>query len=339
MTHPEDCGSASWRSSASKPRVAVIIVNFNGGPLLDECLEALRRQTFNAYRAIVVDNASSDGSADGIEQRHARVEVIRLQQNLGFAAGNNMGITAAKDCDWVVCLNPDAFPEPDWLDQFLKGASEHPEYHFFGCKLLQANAPQTLDGTGDIYHVSGLAWRRDHGKPETEGAGADGEIFAPCAAAALYRRNVLIEAGGFDESFFCYFEDVDLAFRLRLKGYRCWYVSNARVRHVGSAITGHRSDFSVYHGHRNLVWTYFKNMPAPLLWFYLPLHLALNVLSLLIFSLSGQASAIFRAKRDAVKGLRNVWAMRKTVQSCRRASVSDLNRVMAKGLGALFTRG
>jgi GT2 family glycosyltransferase len=299
----------------AKPSVAVIIVNHNSGALLGRCL-----------------------NADDIEQNHSGVQVIHCTENFGFAKGNNLGIAAIGECEWIACLNPDAFPEPDWLEQFLKGAKGHPECHFFGCKLLQADTPKTLDGTGDVYHVSGLAWRRDHGKPDTEGAGEDGEIFAPCAAAALYRRSVLIEAGGFDESFFCYFEDVDLAFRLRLKGYRCYYVSGARVRHVGSAITGRKSDFSVYHGHRNLVWTYFKNMPAPLLWVYLPLHLALNLSSLLVYSFAGRAGVIFRAKWDAVKGLHLAWVARKTIQSHRRASAADLNRAMAKGFGTLFKR-
>lgn len=321
-----------------RANVAVVIVNYNGGALLRQCLQALERQTLRPRQVIVVDNASSDGSVDGIGTEHPGVTVIRCPENFGFAKGNNLGIAATVECDWIACLNPDAFPEPEWLEQFLKGASGHPECHFFGCKLLQANTAGTLDGTGDVYHVSGLAWRRDHGKPEVDGASQDGEIFAPCAAAALYRRSVLIEAGGFDESFFCYFEDIDLAFRLRLKGYRCYYVSGARVQHVGSAITGRRSDFSVYHGHRNLVWTYFKNMPASLLWAYLPLHLALNLSTLLGYSLAGRAGVIFRAKLDALKGLRRAWAARKTIQSQRRASASDVNCVMAKSLSALFKR-
>ena len=97
-----------------------------------------------------------------------------------------------------------------------------------------------------------------------------GEIFAPCAAAALYRRAAFLEAGGFDEHFFCYMEDVDLGFRLRLLGYRCGYAPAAIVHHVGSGTTGARSPFTVYHGHRNLVWTYVKNMPTPWFWLYLP---------------------------------------------------------------------
>lgn len=323
---------------AEKCHVAIIIVNYNAGAMLERCLVTLDRQTFCDFRAIVIDNASTDGSADGIETKHPGVQVLRSQENLGFAWGNNNGIKAAGDCKWIALLNPDAYPEPDWLEKLLEGARRHEDYAFFGCKMLQADDPDRLDGTGDIYHVSGLAWRRDHGRLEAEGAVEDGEIFAPCAAAALYRRDALSEVGGFDDGFFCYFEDVDLAFRLRLRGYRCWYVSGARVKHVGSAITGRRSDFSVYHGHRNLVWTYVKNMPALLLCIYLPLHILANLASLLIYSLTGRADVILRAKRDAIKGLGRVWVARGAIQSSRKVPVSELHRAMTKSFLALFQR-
>jgi GT2 family glycosyltransferase len=121
-----------------------------------------------------------------------------------------------------------------------------------------------LDGAGDEYHVSGLAWRRFYNhlangyglKPE--------EVFGACAAAAMYRREDFLKIGGFDEDYFSYFEDVDLSFRLRLAGGRCLYVPDAIVHHVGSASTGKLSDFVVYYGHRNLVWTFFKDMPGTL---------------------------------------------------------------------------
>jgi GT2 family glycosyltransferase len=148
----------------------------------------------------------------------------------------------------------------------------------------------------------------------------------------MYSTDLLREVGGFDENYFCYAEDVDLGFRLRLAGYRCLYVPDAVAYHMGSAITGRRSDFTVYHGHRNLVWTYFKNMPWLLFWLYLPQHILLNLITLGWFSLRGQAKVIFKAKWDALKGLPQVLRERKKVQSKRRISAWELRRVMAKGL-------
>lgn len=318
------------------PQLAVVIVNYNSGRLLERCLEALEGQTVRGFRTIVVDNASDDASVDDLESRFRNVTVIRSSSNLGFAAGNNLGISRAGSAEWIAMLNPDAFPQPDWLERLLEAARLHPEYTFFASRMLLAQTPERLDGTGDLYHVSGLAWRRDHGDLLTEGSQEPGEIFGPCAAAALYRRDVLREVDGFDERFFCYFEDVDLAFRLRLKGHRCLYVPQASVHHVGSAIAGRRSDFKAYHEHRNLVWAFCKNMPAILLWRYLPLHLAVNTAAVVAFAAHGRLRVILRAKYGALRALPEILQDRKRIQAARKASPIELDRAFTHGLAALW---
>jgi GT2 family glycosyltransferase len=318
--------------------VAVIIVNFNSGALLGDCLRHLRAQTRRPEQIIVVDNASRDGSADRLEQDYPEVELVRLERNLGFAAANNLAARRAGEVEWLALLNPDAFAEPDWLERLLAAAAACPDCASFGARLVDAHDPGRLDGTGDVYHPSGLAWRRDHGRLLAEGEGEAGDIFAPCAAAALYRRTAFFEAGGFDEDYFCYFEDVDLGFRLRLLGYGCRYVPDAVVRHVGSAVTGRRSAFSLYHGHRNLVWTWCKNMPGPLLCLYLPQHLLLNLGAVLWYALRGQGRTLLRAKWDALRGLPRCWRQRRVIQAGRRISSGSLRRAMSRGLRALYRR-
>ena len=311
-------------------KTAVIIVNYNGKDFLDRCLDSLRCQIFAHFQVIVFDNASDDGSADGIEERFLGVEVIRSIKNIGFAAANNLAVQRAKDCNWVALLNPDAFAETDWLLNLHSAAEENPQYSFFGSHMIQYGSPGCLDGTGDTYHSCGLAWRRDHGIFENQISRSMDEIFSPCAAAAMYRRDVFLDAGGFDESFFCYFEDVDLAFRLRLLGQRCLYVPSAKVEHVGSATTARQSDFAVYHGHRNMVWTYVKNMPSLMFWRGLPQHILVNILSLLRFSLTGQMGPIFKAKWDAILGLGKVFKKRRYIQKNIKTSETSLKEVMAK---------
>ena len=318
--------------------VAVIIVNFNSGSLIGECLRCLRAQTLPPEQIIVVDNASHDGSVDRVEDDDPLIEVMRLDRNLGFAAANNLAARRAEGVEWLALLNPDAFPEPDWLEQSLAVARAHPDCASVGARLVDAGHPGQLDGTGDVYHVSGLAWRRDHGKPIEVGVNEAGEIFAPCAAAALYRRTAFFEADGFDENYFCYFEEVDLGFRLRLLGYSCWYAPDAVAHHIGSAVTGRCSPFSLYHGHCNLVWTWCKNMPAPLFWLYLPQHLLLNLVILFWFTLRGQGITLLRAKEDAVRGLPWCWWRRKAVQSQRRVSSWQLQRMMSRGWQAFHQR-
>jgi GT2 family glycosyltransferase len=313
-------------------RVAVVIVTANPGPLLGQALDHLARQTLAPGRVILVDNASTDGSVDAAEREHPEVEIVRLDRNLGFAAANNIAALRADDCDWIALLNPDAFAAPTWLEELGRAAEAHPEYAFFASRLGEAGS-EALDGRGDNYHVSGWAWQRDHGRLRTEvEEGPPHEVFSPCAAAAMYRRDVFLEAGGFDERFFCYAEDTDLSFRLRLAGHRCLYVPQALVEHVGAATTGRESDFGIYHAHRNLVWTYFKNMPSPLVWLYLPQHVLMNVLVIAWFSARGHPRAIMRAKVDALRGLRAALEQRPAVQSTRVRSATDLRRAMARGV-------
>lgn len=311
--------------------ITVIIVSWNSRELLTECLRQLERQTIQPVHVLVVDNASSDDSAAKAETFN-NITVLRMSTNLGFAAGNNQALEKC-NTEFVALLNPDAFPEPDWLERLLSAANTHPDVAAFGSRQLCQGNPEILDGIGDGYHMSGLVWRERHGEQQLAKDLVPQEIFSPCAAAALYRRQALVNMGGFDEDYFCYVEDVDLGFRLRLAGHKAMYVPDAVVHHVGSASTGgQNSDFSVYHGHRNLVWTYVKDMPGALFWLLLPLHLLLNLATVGVFMARGQGKVILRAKWDAVKGLPKMWAKRKQIQAGRVATIRAIWRVLDKRL-------
>jgi GT2 family glycosyltransferase len=311
-------------------RVAAIIVNWNAGSFLPAALDALAKQRRPADRIVVVDNASTDGSREAIA-RLPGVELIALDENVGFAAGNNIAAAVATDCDWLAFLNPDAFPEPEWLERLMRVAEEHPDVAMFASELRIASDPSRLDGTGDAYHVSGLPWRIAHGECAPTSYTGPQEVFSPCAAAALVRRDTFNDVHGFDPSFFCYLEDVDLAFRLRLLGHRCLYVPGAVVRHVGSGTTGTRSAFAIYHGHRNLVWTWVKNMPGWRVWLYAPQHLLLTLISLFRFGAIRHGRTILRAKIDALAGLGRALAARRTVQRTRTATDRQVVAAMSRG--------
>ncbi|WP_435548187.1 glycosyltransferase family 2 protein [Desulfobacterium sp. N47] len=313
------------------PKVTVAIVNWNGERFLDRCLSALLAQTVMPHEIILVDNASTDASIE-IVRRFSSVRLLAQNENLGFAHGNNLAIKAADvESEWIALLNPDAFPKPRWLEKLLSAVRDYPEFDVFGSKLLAAADPDVLDGAGDAYHMSGLVWRMGHGVPVSSFPEQVREVFSPCAAAALYRRSALVKMGGFDENFFCYVEDVDLGFRLRLAGYRCIYVPDSVAYHIGSGTTGGKhNNFTVYHGHRNLVWTYVKNMPGILFWLLLPLHLALNLVTIIWFSMHGQGLVILRAKRDALRGISRIWGMRRNIQKHRTASIGEIWNVLDK---------
>lgn len=310
--------------------VAVIIVNYNSGGLLRRCLSAVAGQTRPPDRIIVVDNGSTDDSLEAARRERSVAEVIPLERNTGFAAANNRALERCDGCDWVALLNPDAFPEPGWLAALLRGASELPDAGSLASCLVRDDDTSRLDGIGDAYHVSGLVWRVGHGAPRPAEQQRR-EVFAACAAAAIYRTEAVRALGGFDEAYFCYNEDVDLGFRLRLAGLRCWYIPDAVVRHVGSAVTGRHSDFSLFHGHRNLVWTYIKNMPAPLLLRFLWQHLLLNLATVVGLSLRHRTTALVRAKCSAMAGIPRVWRQRREIQSNRVCGNDELLAVMTRG--------
>jgi len=311
--------------------ITVIIVNWNGGDLLLDCLKHLQDQSSPADSILLMDNGSTDGSGEKAALIPG-ITVHFLNENFGFAKANNLALEHCQT-KWVALLNPDALADKEWLAQLRLAIQSAPSnIASFGSQQRSLSDPEKLDGIGDSYHLSGLVWRTGYGKKiadfQLEGTP---EIFSPCACAAVYNLKVLQQVGGFDEDFFCYVEDVDLGFRLQLHNYLACYVPNAIVYHAGSASTGgQHSDFSIYHGHRNLVWAFVKNMPPVLFWILLPLHILLNIISIAYFWRKGKARIIIKAKRDALFGLTNMWKKRQTIHSQRKASVFKIFTLLNK---------
>ena len=311
-----------------KVRFSILIVNWNSWELLTLCLKALAMQSFKEFNLFVMDNASDNPPPNEIFSIIPNIVFVPNSCNYGFAKANNILIERAKDSDWIVLLNPDTIPKPDWLENLSAAAVTYTDYQFFASRLLMSANNENLDGDGDCYHMSGVAWRNGYGKMFNKNR-LPVEVFSACAAAAMYKTELLLKVGGFDEDFFCYSEDTDIGFRLRLIGAKCLLVPSAVVHHSGSATTGgQKGDFAVYYGHRNLVWTYVKNMPGILFWVFLPFHLALNLVSLLWFTMHGQMGVIFRSKFDAAKSIPSMWKKRRVIQKQRTVSLREIWRVV-----------
>lgn len=319
------------------PLISIIIVAWNSAESLPRCLDCLSQQTFQDFEVILIDNGSHDNGTNELEKKYPGLDlhIERLTTNLGFASANNRGARSARGT-WLALLNADAFPEPDWLEKILQAAKQYPEFSFFSSRQIQFNQPDLLDGSGDEYHISGLAWRRFYNYQATQYGFKEEEVFSACGAAAFYSRDDFLKVGGFDENYFSYFEDVDLSFRLRLAGRRCLYVPQAVVHHIGSASSGKISDFVIYHGHRNLVWTYFKNMPGALFWRYLPLHMLMNLFFTISFIFKGRGIAILRAKIDAFYRLPAIIRTRRQIQGSRKIPIHEIWPVMNQELLAPY---
>ena len=301
------------------PTATVCIVAYDSGAFLQACVDALGAQSFADFECVVADNASTDGSIAALTLPDARFRIRDMGGNLGFAAANNR-VAEASAARFFVLLNPDTVADPQWLERLVAKAEAVPPAASVGSLQVRLDDHTRLDGVGDVWHVGGLAWRAGEGWNAADAPG-DGEICGPCGAAALYRREVFLSVGGFDERFFCYCEDVDLALRLRLAGWRSVRASDAVVRHAGSGVTGRTSDFTLYHGHRNRLWTFVKNTPGAWFWLLLPYHLAWNAMYLMSADRAGFGAPIWKAYKDA-------WAGRAPFLADRRALKGDYRRLL-----------
>ena len=308
----------------TSPFFSIIVLYWNSEKYLSENLRALAAQTWQDFEVILLDNGSQQPPDQKILAQFPELQLrqIASEKNLGFASGNNLAARSAHG-EYLVLLNVDAFPQPDWLAQVHTGIQQHPNA-FFASRLLMADDPQRLDGEWNVVHATGLVWRRAHGRKLSAAWPQERRVLSACAAAGVYPREAFTAAGGFDEDFFAYMEDVDLDFRLQLLGYPCWYLPKAVVRHAGSGSTSPRSDLVIFYGHRNLVWTFVKDMPGWLFWMMILPHLLVNLLYLIVALFLPMRKAMYRAKREALKGLPKAWKKRKEVQSQRKVSVGTI---------------
>jgi GT2 family glycosyltransferase len=247
------------------PRVSIIVVNWNGCHHLGECLDSLSAQTFRDFEVVLVDNGSSDGSLALVRACYPTVKILPLAENTGFARGNNLGFAQAQG-EYLVTLNNDTRTEPGWLAALVAAADADPRIGMVGSRIGSYADPDCLDSIGVAICPDGMsrgAFRQR--RFSTLGLSGVIDILLPSACAALYRRAMLDEVGGFDEDFFAYCEDTDLGLRGRLAGWRAVAALDAMVRHKYSQTGGALSPFKLRLVERNHYWVALKCFPLSLL--------------------------------------------------------------------------
>lgn len=290
-------------------RATIAIVSYNSGATLARCLKALQAQSETDFKVLLIDNASGERPAATVKASGLAIDYREMNENLGFAGAMAVAVSVC-DTPFLVALNPDAFPEPDWLARLLAAADRYPDVAAFGSLQIGADDKARIDGFGDHYLIFGQAWRGETRPPTTREIAYS---FGVCAAAALYRVDLLRAVGGFDERLFCFYEDVDVAFRLRLAGAECAVVPAAVVTHVGGASFEGLSDFAAYLIARNQWWVLVKNMPFILLCFALPGFLALQIIGLARHPGSARMKGLWEGLRrtgEFLRTRRDVRAMR-----------------------------
>ena len=288
------------------PTFSIIIINYNGGELIQNAVASLAAQSFQDFEFILVDNNSEDGSIDLVDTSLLpSATILRESENHGFAKGCNLAAREAKGT-WLALLNPDTVADEHWLTNVMAGMHRHPSCNVFACSQYCLDDPTRLDGVGDAYLLFGIPWRGGFEHPASA-LPEEGFCFSPCGASAIYKREVFLSYGGFDERFFCYCEDVDLGMRLQLSGEDCIFLPDAAIRHKGSAISGRHSYFTTFHGNRNRTWAYLKNMPLPLLLLTLPGH----VMLLAYIYMRNRSRMTDTGMRDGIReGFRGGWQLR-----------------------------
>lgn len=290
-------------------RVTVIILNWNGRRYLAPCLDALLAQDYQDFEIILVDNGSTDGSVDLVQAQYPEVRLILNEHNLGFAAANNQAIQASAS-EFVATLNNDTQVDQGWLGSLVDVMNAHSRVGMCACKMLFADRRNVINSAGIALDRAGIAWDRQGGQPDDPSETAVQPVFGPCAGAALYRRAMLDEIGLFDEDFFAYLEDVDLAWRGQLAGWQALYVPHARVYHHHSATAQEGSPFKNRQLGRNKVWLIAKNYPMPYLLAYLPVILGFDVAAVGYALLTRREWSALQGRLDGLRGLGKMFGKR-----------------------------
>ena len=241
-------------------KVTVIIPNYNGLKFMEPCFAALERQNYRDFDILVVDNGSEDGSAQWLRERE--IPTLFMGENTGFSGAVNAGIRAVST-PYVILLNNDTEPFPDYVGELVRCMDRFPYVFSASSKMIQLYRKDLMDDAGDMYSILGWASQGGVGQPAA-GYRKARQVFAACAGAAIYRREVFEEIGYFDESHFAYLEDIDVGYRAKIYGYRNIYCPTAKVYHVGSGTSGSKyNSFKVRLAARNNLYLNYKNMPLP----------------------------------------------------------------------------
>lgn len=285
------------------PAISVIIVNLNGERYIADCLTSLYAQTFRNFEVIVVDNGSTDGSLSIIKKDFSWVKIITLNENTGFARGNNIGFKASSS-QYLATLNNDTIVSKDWLQALYESAEADRAVGMVASKILLGREGREIDSVGMLVYPDGMTRQRGRGQLDSGQFDGSDEVLFPSACAALYRSKMLEEIGFFDEDFFSYCEDSDLGLRGRLAGWKAVITPKAVVRHLYSQTGGVYSRFKAYHVERNRSWVLLKNLPVSYI-IASPFYTAWRYIMQLYSLLSGKGSVARFAEESGKVGLIN----------------------------------
>lgn len=295
------------------PLVSIIIVNFNGGKVIEECLASIKKLTYSNFETIIIDNASTDGTG--------KYATIKNKKNLGFAVANNQGAKLAKG-KYILLLNNDTKVPPKLLNILVKRAEKSPKIGVIQPKIYIMDNPQYLDNAGSFLTQIGFLRHWGFQSKDSAEFGKEREIFSAKGACMLIRKDVIDQTGLFDESFFMYFEESDFCWRVWIAGYKIIFYPKIHIYHkVG--FTTKRADVLIlnYHYYKNRITSLIKNFDNFNVSWIVPLHIFLSLGIATVFFARGsmkKSSLILLAIKWNLTHLGAILEERKKVQKLRK---------------------
>jgi GT2 family glycosyltransferase len=326
-------------SYSDYPQVSIIVLNYNGRDYLRNCLRSIQQLTYPFIEVIVVDNGSTDGSVDLVKREAPFAILLINERNLGFSGGNNRGIKVAKG-KYILLVNNDVILTPESVSELVKVMEQDPSIGMAASKSLLMDNPRIVERVCSFLTPIGLL---HHFGMFTEDKGFDQviEVFSPIAASLMLRKDVIESVGGFDEEFFLYFEESDLAWRFWLSGYRVVFVPQSIVLHKHGGSLGKASmAFKHYHSFKNRIRGLLKNLELKYLLLIVPLHIIICLAIAILFTVYRDprtSLAILKAIFWNVSHLKDTIRERQRVQKLRKLRDEELFRkFMLKGIDVRF---
>jgi GT2 family glycosyltransferase len=309
------------------PEVSIIIVNWNGKNYLENCFSSIFYQTYQNFEVILVDNGSRDGSVEYIIKNFPATKIIENDKNIGLPAATNMAIKSSQS-KYLVTLDNDTRVEPQWLEELVKAADSDSCIGSCQSKVLSIEHPEIIDAMGISITKNGEAIRLGYGLKDKEEFNEIKEILG-ASTAILYRREMFDQIGLFDEDFFAYYEDVDLALRSKLMGWRSIYVPKAIAYHVHSATLGKESPFKLYLLTRNAYYFKIKNLPREIVLNFMIRQIIAIPFNILGFIKNGDSKSInpyLKGNWDGFRNSRRMFIERREIRSRKIVTDSEIRR-------------
>ncbi len=286
-------------------QISIVIPNFNGNEFLKECLSSIKKQTYPFYDVIIVDNGSEDESVEFIQKNYPEFKLIQNKENLGFATAVNQGIKASMS-EYIFLLNNDTELEINCISNLLKCIEKDDKLFAVSSKMIQYDDRNLIDDAGDEYTILGYTRKVGNNRSSKQYQN-EREIFSASAGAALYRKSIFDIIGYFDENFFAYMEDVDISYRAKLYGFKCYYCPSAVVYHRLSATSGSKYNaFKIRLAARNNIYVPYKNMPWPQLALNLLFLIAGYLVKYLVFISKGHGNDYISGLREGLTTLNKI---------------------------------